>query len=269
MRLAFCFLIKNDINHIEMWEDFFKNAKPERYRIYIHKSEANKPCSSNFVSQHLINQTVLTEWGGDLYSAIKLLYKKAYDDLCTKYILLSESTIPVRSFSTIYKKLSKFPNKSSINYLQKIPKNVNEKNTHITSLQRFINNSNRCSLFAYNIDITHWYYADMWTILTREHVNLILNDETIMSYFENAFAWDENYPMYVLSFFNELDNIKREKTTFVNWKEPVYHNDHSKSPKEYTLVTSEDIDYIKNKSSVLFARKFSKDSNIKCFLTYK
>ena len=259
MKIAFCFLIKENIYHVNLWKHFFENTNNNNYKIYIHSKNTS---NCDFVNKYLIKENVPTEWGKDLYSAIKLLYKNAYNDDNSKYILLSESTIPLRSFDYVYARLSKYPKKSSLNYLPQIPTNSCQRHTFNSSIQRFVNNSKRCKKFSYNINICHWYYADMWTILTKSHVKILLDDEKIINYFENAFAWDENYPMYILSISNEIKNIKKERNTFVNWDEPVYFNEFSKSPKLYNDVTIKILKNMIQEKSILFARKFSIDSNV-------
>jgi hypothetical protein len=41
-KLAFCFLIYDEINHEELWNIFFKNIDKNKYNIYIHY-KSNKP----------------------------------------------------------------------------------------------------------------------------------------------------------------------------------------------------------------------------------
>ena len=84
-----------------------------------------------------------------------------------------------------------------------------QKDTLVGSLKRYINNSNRCSKFAYNIDFRHWFFNETWTILNNKHMKMIYQDTAILEYLQNGFCLDENYPSYILSINNELSNVHK------------------------------------------------------------
>lgn len=265
MKLAFCFLIREDFNKTDLWIDFFKDVPSDLYEIYIHRAYIT-PQHCDFVKKYTIREYVKTKWAGNLYDAVKLLYKHGIEDNCDKFILLSESHVPVRSFKYVYDYLSKNLDVSHISYLQRCPKNHNEVSTHLSMLQRFQHNCRRDIIFAKNIDVSYWYFNEMWTILKKDHVKLLLDDNEIIKYFKHAFAWDENYPMYILSLNNQFENIQKEETSFVNWKEPSLNKDGKRSPKIYTTVTKNEFDDFISRDSILFVRKIHKESNIGDFI---
>ena len=101
------------------------------------------------------------------------MYKEAIKNNDYKVILLSDSTLPLKSFDFIYNLLTSNDN-TYMYYQDAFPKTLTQKNTLIKSLKRYINNSNRCSKFAYNIDFRHWFFNETWTILNNKHMKMLL-----------------------------------------------------------------------------------------------
>jgi hypothetical protein len=260
-KIAFCFLIRKNLNQLELWEKFFKTAQSKsQYKIYFHVA-TKEGSDQEFVKKHTIKEFADTKWGGNLYNAVTLLYKNALKDKCYKYCLLSESHVPLRPFPYVYKHLTESP-KSHMYYQTRLSKSQREVGTNAMMYSRFVNNMKRCSIFAKNIDIKHWYFNEMWTILNKKHVKLIINDTCIQGYLQNAFAWDENYPMYMVSLNDDVKNVINEKNTFVDWKNAVEHKPGQRSPSEFTKVTDDFIEDLQYTPSMLFARKFTEKSNV-------
>ena len=131
---------------------------------------------------------------------------------------------------------------------------------------RFVNNFQRSEDFADHIDVAHWYFNEMWTVLNRKHATLLSTETDVREHLSDAFAWDENYPMYVLSAHGELSALEHASTTFVNWSERVQHENKRGqfSPKTYRTLTERDfVGLAKLGPDVLFARKFAPDSDIR------
>ena len=202
---------------------------------------------------------------GNIYPPIKYLQECSFKNNDYKMVLVSESTVPVKSFDYIYKFLT-HNNSSYLNYCPHLVRNKRDIITNKMQYQRFINNMLSDNKFAYHIDIKHWYFNECWHILNHYHTGLIIKDKIIYQYIKNGFAWDENYPSYILSMHNELDNVINSTTTFVNWKEKISNSKGGFSPKIYTKISMKDIKEFK-KPEILFCRKFSKDSNINLFIT--
>lgn len=260
-KIGFLFLCRDSVTHLNIWETFFKNNY-DKCNIYIHCSEPNN-ITQDFVKKYLVSKIIPSKWG-NIYPAIKYLQKCSFQNNDYKVILLSESTVPVKSFDYIYKFLTK-NNSSYMTYSPQLPRNKWEIATNRTQLQRFIGNMNRDPDFAYNIEVKHWHFNECWHILNKYHTGLILMDDKYYKSMKKAFAWDENYPSYILSLNNELHNIINTTTTFVNWKEKTSDNKGGCSPKLYDIVTENDInDFVH--PDILFARKFSKESNIGDFI---
>ena len=99
-KLAFCFLIYDEINLEELWNLFFKNVDKNKYNIYIHY-KVNTPLK--YFDQYKLPNCIETKYAHvSLIHAHNLLFKKAYEDGCYKIISLSQACIPFKSFDYIY-----------------------------------------------------------------------------------------------------------------------------------------------------------------------
>lgn len=78
-----------------------------------------------------------------------------------KLILLSESTIPVKSFDNIYNYLIK-DNKGYLNY------NMTEESIVKMQTARYKNNCKNKD-FEKNIDFKHWYYNETWITFNKKN----------------------------------------------------------------------------------------------------
>ena len=197
-----------------------------------------------------------------------LLYEEALKDPENEYFIpLSESTIALRSFDYIYKFL--FENKQELkSYIKywKIPYNKDFESLRNQYKRKLIN-----PLFIKHIKYEHYYKVHSWYILNRKHANLIANDIFYRECFKNHLASSENYVMYVLSVNNEYENIIVEQITAEDWSNPIrvmipLHDNRGVSPRTIDIVDTKIVDKYIN-STYLFARKFSKTSNIDTFIS--
>jgi len=240
-KIAFLFLIYDEINHEDMWWDFFQKADASKYSIYIHYKEYKQ--SLRF-DKYKLEYCVPTNYGDfSIVKAQKLLLSEAVKDEDNfKFVFLSNSCIPVKDFDYIYNKL--------------IPDNYSY--FDIAKTVPYVMDDYFLNMYVSQKDM---YKASQWCILNREHTEFCVEDITYMYYFKNLFAPDEHY--FIMICKNYIDkNIKNEATTFVNWDEP--DDEDGCSPKTYYTITQENYDELKN-SSYLFARKFDKN----CVITQK
>ena len=100
--LAFCFLTYGDVEHREIWKPFFAAAPPDQYTIFIHRKEGEGSALPATVIP-----TQATEWATwSLVEVQQSLFREAAKNpAVTKLILLSADTIPLYSFSALYKAL--------------------------------------------------------------------------------------------------------------------------------------------------------------------
>ncbi|CAA2933896.1 uncharacterized protein LOC111382017 [Olea europaea subsp. europaea] len=108
-RVAFMFLTRGPLPMLPLWERFFKGQNKDKYSIYVHALpgfELNVTSTSVFYRRQIPSQHV--EWGSvSLVDAEKRLLANALLDFSNeRFILLSESCIPIYNFLTIYKYLT-------------------------------------------------------------------------------------------------------------------------------------------------------------------
>ena len=249
MKLGFLFLCKNNINQLQLWLDFFKNNY-DKCNIYIHSYDQTN-ISQEFIKKYHIDKVLDTGWG-DIYDVVRYVMNISIKNNDYKLILISESTIPVKSFDYIYNYLIK-DNKGYLNY------DMTDKYVVNMQSKRYIKNSNNIKNFKENIDFKHWYFNEAWIIFNIEMIEIILNDNKYHLIFKNCFCPDENYPIYLYSLYNKFHLFHNIKTTYTNWNTIAI--DGKKHPRLYDNIDNGLLKEIFDRN-ILFARKFTDNINI-------
>ena len=244
-KIAFCFLIYDSINHEELWKKFFKNVDQKKYTIYIHYKE-NKPMK--YFEKYKLPKCLDTRWGElSLVKASNMLFKTAYEDdpQNYKFILLSNSCIPLASFDKIYKIMTR----DNYGYIHDSGEDVNNQDTKIyrSAPKRF----GKCS---------------QWVILNRKMVKntAFIEESKLNLWYSDVFAPDEIYYYTSLKHKNMMDQIRitessrpTEATTFALWSDDGYPfpNRGPGKPKMYEDISLDELMYLYNQPC-LFGRKF-------------
>ena len=101
-RLVFLFIVREDLVQKRLWEEFFQDADPERYEcLYYSISGDSHPNIENLVG---FPNTLNPQYGHFSYVQVVLMLL-AYgvrNPRNYKFILLSESCIPLTSFQTVF-----------------------------------------------------------------------------------------------------------------------------------------------------------------------
>jgi hypothetical protein len=232
-KIAFIFLIYDEINHEDLWKLFFNNIDPNKYNIYIHYKYYKK---SNFFDKYKLKTIIPTAYGDiSLVKAHNILLREALKDINnTNFILLSNSCIPLKNFNYIYEKLN--PNYSYYN---------------MASETNYFRNT---QAFNY-IDTIYFKKASQWSILNRSHANILVNDENkYINWFINC--PDEHSHISYL-YYKKLDNeiIKTydanyDATTYIMWINDNLINYDNINNNELLLLYN---------SKCFFGRKFTKN----------
>lgn len=269
-KIAFLFLIIDNPHFTKIWDSYLRGKK-DKYSLYIHPKYPDKLI---WKKKNVIKDLQETAWGYITRAYIALL-REAYKDKDNyKFITISESDIPIKTFDQFYNDATN-DNKSIIKLMKIKPYNYGariEPQKTKPKPKNFIK-----------------HYARF--MLNREHVEQLLKMDTegIMNFFHNMQVGDE----FFLSVLYPLHNIRDFDVTFDDWdytkkirdeynlkikllyeeqekkgknnnKEILelkkLRDDISKNPKTIINV-EEDLDKIK-KCHSYFYRKFSKESNI-------
>jgi hypothetical protein len=269
-KIAFLFLTIDNPHFPKLWDSYFRGNK-EKYTLYIHPKNREKV---TWKSKNIIKNLQETEWGFIVHAYIELFRAAYQDPENQKFVTISESDVPIQSFSKFYDdsmsdgrswiKFKKIKNYNWKERINKQPKKDRPKH-FIKHLARFC--------------------------LNREHVKQLLekNKEQQLEFFYHMHVGDE----FFLSVLYPIHNVKNFAVTYDDWnyvnlelqkikekKKQLYelqekngknysqslkelqnnYNQIAKNPKSITNVR-DDLQFIKQCPSY-FYRKFTKKSNI-------
>ena len=247
MKIAFCFLIYDIINHEELWNLFFQNVDTNKYTIYIHY-KTNKPLK--YLEKYKLDNCIETNWGDiTLTHAHRLLFEKAYHEGCDKIISLSHACIPFKSFDYIYNFLTRdhFGHFNISPQTQCFP---------------------RCDSLLNFYDKNVIQKSSNWFILNRTICELIINydKQNIDNEYGSIISPEEHY--FITFIFNNnlqdqiitTPNLSNDATTFTNWQDMDYKYLSCGGLKNYSSITKDELLYLMN-SKCLFGRKFDCESS--------
>ena len=241
VKLGFCFLVYDIINHEDIWYNFFKGVDTEKYAIYIHY-KTQKPLK--YFEAYKLKSCLETKYGHvSIIHAHNLLFSHAFIDNCYKIISLSQACVPLKSFDYIYDILTK----DSLAHFNIAPRE-----------QCFP----RCNTLLEFYDEKYIQKASNWFILNRVLCETILQDkENINREYGNIRSPEEHYYLTTLFARGLEDQVRftpnlASATTFTNWKGVDYKYPSEKGLKNYSSITHEELEYL-IRSPSLFGRKFN------------
>ncbi|KAG4388162.1 hypothetical protein AAZX31_09G106500 [Glycine max] len=251
-KVAFMFLVRGPVPLAIFWERFFKGHEGY-YSIYVHSNPSyngSDPESSVFHGRRIPSKIV--EWGKfNMIEAERRLLANALLDFSNqRFILISESCIPLFNFSTIY------------SYL-------------MNSTQSYVMAYDEDSLVGrgrYNprmspmVTLKQWRKGSQWFEMDRELALEVVSDKTYFPIFQEhctrpCYA-DEHYlPTFVNIMFPEKNSNR--SLTWVDWSKGGLHPTKYVRP-EVTVAFLENLRNQKceyngqayTNACFLFARKF-------------
>ncbi|GAB4828863.1 hypothetical protein Ancab_018523 [Ancistrocladus abbreviatus] len=211
-KVAFMFLTKGSLPFAPLWEKFFKGHEG-LYSIYVHSDPSfNSPVpeSGVFLGRRIPSKEV--EWGkfSMVEAELRLLANALLDVSNQRFVLLSESCIPLFNFPTIY------------SYL------MNSKQSHVEAYDR----PTRVARGRYKhhmsplITIHQWRKGSQWFETDRELAVEIISDRKYFSLFKkycrvSCYA-DEHYlPTLVNMKFGKKNSNR--SLTWADWSKGGSH----------------------------------------------
>lgn len=269
LKIAFLFLTRGPMPLSPVWQRFFK-GKEGKYSVYVHtrpKFHFNVG-HAPFYDRQIRSRMVY--WGTiSVVDAFRRLLANALlDPHNARFVFLSESDIPIRSFNFIYKYLLK----SSASFTGGPHKTIREPKLGVSVIGRRT--------------MSKWKHGEAWSELSRKHARMLVEDweyfgkgvEYCRKTHSNTCVLDENLLQTILT-IKDSKHVANRTVMSTDWKKQGAH------PKEYSVedvtreliigLQNEDVDvkhrnikisqtkcYHNRKDSVcwLFARKFSRDS---------
>uniref|UniRef100_A0A1J3D482 Core-2/I-branching beta-1,6-N-acetylglucosaminyltransferase family protein n=1 Tax=Noccaea caerulescens TaxID=107243 RepID=A0A1J3D482_NOCCA len=205
-KVAFMFLTRGPLPMLPLWEKFFK-GNDKYLSVYVHTPpgyDMNVSRESPFYDRQIPSQKV--EWGSALLTdAEKRLLANALLDFSNeRFVLLSESCVPVYNFSTVY------------TYL-------------INSAYSFVDSYDEPTRYGRgrysrkmlpDIKLHHWRKGSQWFEVNRKLAIYIISDTKYYSLFKQfcrpACYPDEHYIPTFLNMFHGSMNANRS-VTWVDW----------------------------------------------------
>ncbi|XVF75075.1 hypothetical protein PTKIN_Ptkin13bG0159200 [Pterospermum kingtungense] len=253
-KVAFMFLTRGPLPMLPLWERFFKGHQ-KYFSIYLHTPPAfhlNVSSDSPFYAREIPSQHV--EWGTVLLADAerRLLANALLDFENERFVLLSESCIPVYNFQTVYKYL-------------------------IGSTYSFVESYDDPSRYGRgrysrkmlpHIKLYQWRKGSQWFEMHRSVAIYVISDTKYFTLFRKycrpACYPDEHYIPTFLNMFHGSMNANRS-VTWVDWSLGGPH------PAMYgeANITEDFIQAIRNNGTLcsyneeqtsvcyLFARKFA------------
>ncbi|XP_074340428.1 glycosyltransferase BC10-like isoform X3 [Apium graveolens] len=169
-KIAFLFLARRHLPLDFLWQAFFENAVLANFSIYIHSDpgfvfDESSTRSAFFYNRQLSN-SIKVGWGeSSMIQAERLLLGAALEDPANRrFILLSDSCVPLYNFSYIYEYLMASPKSFVDSFLDKKEGRYNPKMSPV-------------------IPKSKWRKGSQWIALVREHAEVVADDEIILPVF--------------------------------------------------------------------------------------
>ncbi|KAM7278889.1 hypothetical protein ACFE04_006313 [Oxalis oulophora] len=251
-KVAFMFLTRGPIHLAPLWEMFFKGNEG-LYSIYIHTDplfEGLWPETSVFHGRRIPSKNV--EWGKiSMIDAERRLIANALLDFSNvRFVLLSESCIPLFNFTTVHSYLT----------------NTNQSFVSSWDDPRKIGRGRYNPRMYPEINISDWRKGSQWFEVTRELATEIVSDKKFYSIFRDhcnkPCYSDEHYIPTLVNILFSAQNSNRS----VSW---VYWAKDGPHPERFTrqAISEEFLNQVRfgtnctyndNATTIchLFARKF-------------
>ena len=200
MKIAFCFLVYDQIYNLDLWNHFFSEIPSNQYSIYIH-SKNNFKYQPLFEKNNIYTNAVVTNWGDiSLIKATLFLFDKALKDNCDYFISLSADMVPLWNFNYLKKYFD-----SSLFSVQ--PKNL------ISDFQEFFNNGRHDLLneeFKNKVPFNIFEKQNMFFSITKNDL-LVVQKNDFTNQFCRISVPDEYYFINIFTFLN----LKYKKINFI------------------------------------------------------
>ncbi|CAB4304634.1 unnamed protein product [Prunus armeniaca] len=156
-KVAFLFLVRQDLPLDFLWDTFFKNGDVAKFSIYIHSEPGfafdESTTRSAFFYGRQLNNSIQVVWGeSSMIEAERLLLEEALYDPANQIFVLSDSCVPLYNFSYILQLCNVFSKKL-------------------------------CGQMSPTIPEERWRKGSQWITLVRRHAEIVVDDHTVFPVF--------------------------------------------------------------------------------------
>ena len=258
-KIAFLFLTYTNLKRPDIWNKFFDDKNSNKFTIYNHAKEPEQVTDILLKDRH-IPEHINTGWGQfNLVEANILMIKNALEDpLNKKFILVSDSCIPIVSFDTFYNEIMK-----DSNTIITIHNNIN-----LDRYDKIINPN-----FPKEEFIKH---SGSGLVLNVKHAKLLVSVlDNYKNNWKDVFCADEHYIGNILRVLDTdfiiNNNNNNIKTTFDIWRKDklninnicnnnnneticIYNNMYLQSPALINNIRNKMIDELRDKKFLLMRK---------------
>ncbi|CAI9086824.1 OLC1v1020741C2 [Oldenlandia corymbosa var. corymbosa] len=228
-KIAFLFLARKNLPLDFLWGSFFEDADVANFSIYVHSEPGfafdESTTKSAFFYDRQLRNSIKVAWGeSSMIEAERLLFEAALQDPANqRFILLSESCVPLYNFSYVYNYLLASPKSFVDSFLDKKEGRYNEQMAPVIPKKK-------------------WRKGSQWITLVRKHAEVIVDDDIIFPVFQkfckrrplldpskgkqnlklqkqhNCIP-DEHYVQTLLAMKDLEDEIERRPVTYTLWNQ--------------------------------------------------
>ena len=223
-KIAFLFLIIDDIHHPDIWSKYFENHS-DKINIYVHPKYPEN-VKTPWVKKNIIKPLVNTEWGF-ITNAYYHLFEAAFkNEDNIKFVTISESCVPLRPFDKFYNDIfTKNDIRTSFVKFQPV--------TKYDMISRIQTQPNYNMFKSF---VKH--YARF--CLSRYHVDKLLKLHNEFKFFNNMNVGDE----FFLTMINAKPNVdffKNYEITYDDWDYIINEREqlNAEIKKMYELIESQ------------------------------
>lgn len=108
-KVAFLFMLMDDLDWPQVWNHFFADAKPHQYSIYVHRANATFPMEDlKLVSRWgaIDVPRVPNSWCALMGVEVALILAALKDPFNAQFVFVSHDTVPLKGFSYIHSELA-------------------------------------------------------------------------------------------------------------------------------------------------------------------
>ncbi|KAH9322242.1 hypothetical protein KI387_016881 [Taxus chinensis] len=170
-KVAFLFLARHRLHLDFMWHHFFAGAKEPNFSIFIHSRPGfaynQNTTTCTFFYGRQISDSIRVGWGeASMIEAERILLRKALEDPANqRFILVSDSCVPLYNFSYIYDYVMSSPKSFVDSFRDPKGERYNPK-------------------MAPAIPKDKWRKGSQWVTLIRKHAEIMAEDNTIFPVFK-------------------------------------------------------------------------------------
>ena len=272
-KIAFLFLVLDNPHFPRVWDTYFAGNET-RSSIYIHPKY---PDRTSWRRDRVISELHETGWGY-IVSAYLALFKTALADPDNvKFIIVSESCLPVKSFGEMYGRLTANKDES---FVKQIPVKRYDRETRITPQikkmlrpgQLIKHYARMCLSRQHVVQLLHRDNIHLMRLFIQMHVGdefflsvispMKNNTPTAVVFDDWEFVETQKIAIkaHIRVLYEEQEALGVNRTTDIATQQRLY-DEVAKNPKTITHVSSTDLSTMTSTSS-FFYRKFAKNSDV-------